>query len=217
MVLQQKVRVRVSVVPNIFMISLTFVRNSNGSHGTVGRTTRFWSGRYGFESQPSPTFLIITTENLATHSLLPPLIHELFRSWKSSETQHTRFPYELFGTARQKIFYRNSWFSPLRHKIFRYPKLSETEMGSCSKFFGTMRQKFSNGKSWYPLAEITENTVGIDVCKNSLKTNKTVVLFLTVCKSLSIYLGKKYGGASQPSCFGFFSGKSTASYFSPHM
>ena len=28
MILQQKVRVRVSVVPNIFMISLAFVRNS---------------------------------------------------------------------------------------------------------------------------------------------------------------------------------------------
>ena len=32
--------------------------HSNGSHGTVGKTTRFGSGRYGFESQPSPTFLI---------------------------------------------------------------------------------------------------------------------------------------------------------------
>ena len=32
------------------MISLTFVRNSNGSNGTVGRTTVFWSARYGFES-----------------------------------------------------------------------------------------------------------------------------------------------------------------------
>ena len=168
------------------MISLIFFRNSNGSHGTVGRTTVFWSGRYVFESQPSPTFLIITTENLDSPSLLSPLIHKLFRSWKSSETQHTRFsPTKFFGTARQKFFYRKSWFSPLRLKIFRYPKLSETQKGSCSKFFGTMRQNFSNGKSWYTLAEITENTVGTDVCKNSLKTNKTVVLSLTVCKSLS--------------------------------
>ena len=50
MVLQQQIRVRVSVVPNIFMISLTFFRNSNGSHGTVGTTTGFWDGRSVFES-----------------------------------------------------------------------------------------------------------------------------------------------------------------------
>ena len=128
--------------------------HSNGYHGTVGRTTWFWSGRYGFESQSSPTFLIFTTENLDT-PFPPPFIHKLFRSWKSSETQQNKgSPTKFFGTARQKILYRKSWFSPLRHKIFRCPKLSETQKGSSSKFFGTMRQKFSNGKPWYRLAEI---------------------------------------------------------------
>ena len=78
--------------------------HSNGYHGTVGRTTGFWSGRYGFESQPSPTSLIITTEMLDTHSLLPPLIHEHFRSWKSSETQHTRVPLRNFSVLRDKDF-----------------------------------------------------------------------------------------------------------------
>ena len=40
----------------------------NCSHGTMGRTTGFRSARYGFESQPLPTFfnLIITTENRGT-------------------------------------------------------------------------------------------------------------------------------------------------------
>ena len=208
MVLQQQVRVRVSVVPNIFMISLAFVRNSipmvtmaqcvgqqgsepvgpgsspcrtnyfddftdickkihsNGYHGTVGRTTGFWSGRYGFESQSSPTFLFFTTENLDSPSLLSPLIHKLFRSWKSSETQHTRVPLRNFSVLRdKKCFHRKSWFSPLRHKTFRCPKLSKTQKGSCSKFFGTMRQNFSNGKSWYRLAEITEISGGLDVWK----------------------------------------------------
>ena len=140
---------------------------SNGYHGTVGRTTGFWSGRYGFESQPSPTFLIFTTENLDTpFPPSPPLIHKLFRSWKCSETQHTRVPpTKFFCTARQRIFYRKFGFSPLRHKIFRCPKLSETQKGSSSKFFGTMRQIFSNGKSWYRLAEITEISGGVDVWK----------------------------------------------------
>ena len=32
-------------------------------------------------------------------------------------------PTKFFGTVRQKIFDRNSWYPPLMHKIFRYPKL----------------------------------------------------------------------------------------------
>ena len=47
---------RVSVVPNLFMISLTCVKVSNGSYGRMVRTTGFWCGKYGFESQPSSTF-----------------------------------------------------------------------------------------------------------------------------------------------------------------
>ena len=78
---------------------------SNGYHGTVVRTTGFWSGRYGFESQPSPSFLIFTTENLDTpFPPSPPLIHKLFRSWKCSETQHTRVPLRNFSVLRDKEF-----------------------------------------------------------------------------------------------------------------
>ena len=36
------------------------------------------------------------------------------------------------------------------HKIFRYQKYSETPKGSTTKFFGTVRQKNFDGKSWYP-------------------------------------------------------------------
>ena len=101
-------------------------------------------------------------------------------------TAHKGSPTKFFGTARQKIFYRKSRFSPLRHKIFRYPKLSEgflyemfwycetkqfwrkivipaaslipnifryqnfseTEKGSSSKRFDTVRQNNFDGKSW---------------------------------------------------------------------
>ena len=38
------------------MISLTFVRTANGSHGIVGRTTGFWNAWYGFELQHLPIF-----------------------------------------------------------------------------------------------------------------------------------------------------------------
>ena len=91
---------------------------SNGYHGTVGRTTGFWSGRYGFESQPSPTFLIFTKESLVT-PFPPRLIHKLFRSWKSSETQHTRVPLRNFSVLRDKKFYiENLDFTLLGIKIF---------------------------------------------------------------------------------------------------
>ena len=68
---------------NYFYDSLAFVRNSNGSHGTVGRTTGFSSGKFGFRSQLLPTFfnLIITMGNRNTPP--PPL----FLCMKSFDTR----------------------------------------------------------------------------------------------------------------------------------
>ena len=40
--------------------------------------------------------------------------------------------------------------SPLRNKIFRYPKLCETQKGSSTEGFGTVKQNSFDGKSWYP-------------------------------------------------------------------
>ena len=118
MILQQKVRVRVSVVPNIFMISLTFVRNSNGSHGTVGRTTGFWSGRYGFESQPSHTFLIIGTENHDTPSLLsPPLVFSFFAPGNLLKHSTQGFPFEIFRYCEKKFSIENLDFPLLGIKF----------------------------------------------------------------------------------------------------
>ena len=34
-------------------------------------------------------------------------------------------------------------------KIFRFQKFSETHKGSSTKYFGTVRQNFLDGKSWY--------------------------------------------------------------------
>ena len=59
------------------------------------------------------------------------------------------------------FFCRKSWYSPLRHKVFRHPKLSETQKGSSMNFFGTVRRKIFDGKSWYsfhpppPLSSLT--------------------------------------------------------------
>ena len=80
--------------------------HSNGSDGTVGRTTGFWSGRYGFESQPLLTFfnLIITMENRDAAPAPPSY------AWKVSMTEffETRkgSPTKFFGTEtknRRKI------------------------------------------------------------------------------------------------------------------
>ena len=57
---------------------------------------------------------------------------------------------KYFGTVRQKIFDGKSWHIPLKHKIFRYQKFSETPKVSPTKFFGTVRQNNFDGKSWYP-------------------------------------------------------------------
>ena len=35
-------------------------------------------------------------------------------------------PTKFFGAVSQQVFYRKSWYSPLRHSFLRYPKLSET-------------------------------------------------------------------------------------------
>ena len=128
--------------------------HSNGSHGTVCRTTRFWASRSGFESLSHELFswfhwllseipmvpmaqwvgqqgfeAVDTGSNPSLHlhfwlnyydgkswyslSPAPPLIHKLFRSWKSSETQHTRVPLRNFSVLRDKDFSRENLDFPL--------------------------------------------------------------------------------------------------------
>ena len=40
------------VVPFIFMISVTFIKDSMGSHCFLGGRTKLWTDSYGFKSQP---------------------------------------------------------------------------------------------------------------------------------------------------------------------
>ena len=86
-------------------------------------------------------------------------------------------------------------------KIFDI-KFFETQKGSLTKFFGNVRQ---NRKIVIPpiLHIIYKSVVDLMFAKKPLKTRfKTVVSFLTVCKSRSKYLslGEKYAGASRLSC-----------------
>ena len=53
-------------------------------------------------------------------------------------------------------------FPPLIPNIFRYQRFSETQKGSLTKFFGTLRQEIFDGKSWYsPLLSINFFATGI--------------------------------------------------------
>ena len=53
-----------------------------------------------------------------------------------------------FGTVRQKIIDKKSWYS-FYPKKFWYQNLSETQKGSPMNIFGTVRQKTFNRNSRY--------------------------------------------------------------------
>ena len=53
----------------------------------------------------------------------PPVIHKLFRYRNFWSTAEKGSPAKFFGTVRQKFFDGKLWHNPLKHKLFRYPKL----------------------------------------------------------------------------------------------
>ena len=65
--------------------------------------------------------------------------------------KHWRDAHEIFRHCETKNFRRKIVIPPIMHKIFRYPKFSETLKGCPRNFFGTVRQKIFDGKTWYPL------------------------------------------------------------------
>ena len=71
-----------------------------------------------------------------------PLIHKFFRYQKICETPKGS-PTKIFGTVREQIFYRKSWYSPHRHKVFRYPKLMKHWRVPLQKFSALWGKKFS--------------------------------------------------------------------------
>ena len=104
-----------------------FVRISNCSHGTVGKSTGLWGDRYWFESLSLPTFLnfINTTENRDT----------LFLCMKIFDTRtffkYRRIPLRNFSVLWDKKFstenrdiphfcikYRNQWWYWCLQKTF---------------------------------------------------------------------------------------------------
>ena len=68
--------------------------------------------------------------------------------------KHTKVPLRNDSVLWDKtILTENRDTRPLSYsKHFSIPEISETQKGSWAKFFGTVRRKFFNGKSWYPFA-----------------------------------------------------------------
>ena len=91
------------------MIWLTFIRISDSSHGTVGRATGLWVGRYEFESQPSLTFLnfINTMENRDTPALLYMKIFETKILLKPGKAHLRNVP--VLGDKKFSTENRESW------------------------------------------------------------------------------------------------------------
>ena len=99
---------------------------------------------------PAFTYIFNYYDGKSWYSLSPPrpLIHKLFRSWKSSETQHTRVPLRNFSALRDKNFsIENRDFPLLGLKFFDTRNFLK---GSSTKCFDTVRQNIFDGKSWYP-------------------------------------------------------------------
>ena len=87
----------------------------------------------------------------------PPLILKLFGHRKADETQHRRVPlWNSSALSEKKILTENRDTpsllppAPPSHPwTFSIPEIGETLGGSPQKFFGTVRQKIFDGKSWY--------------------------------------------------------------------
>ena len=97
---------------------------------------------------PLPNFSALwdrhfSTENRDTPSSPPPSYPKVF-SIPESFWNKEGFPYEVFSVLwDNNFFYRKSWYSPLMHKVFRYPKFSETHTVCSTKFFVLWDENFS--------------------------------------------------------------------------
>ena len=75
---------------------------------------------------PYGNFRHCETENFRRKILIippPPLSRNFFATGNFWSTAEKVSSTKCFGSVRQKIFDGKSWHNPLKHKLFRYPKL----------------------------------------------------------------------------------------------
>ena len=117
------------------------------SHGTVGRTKGFWSGRYRFKTQALPTFSNKLLRKQTVIPRPPPPPH--LWCMKSLDTRiflkHRTVP---LLSVRNSTESRDRRPALLILETFRTQKLFWTQGGSLTIFFGTVRQQIFDGGSW---------------------------------------------------------------------
>ena len=105
-----------------------FSETQNGSLAKFFRSCEIKKFRQNREASPFLCLKLFDTRNLPKHRRV--LLGILRALWdKDFSTEFSDIP-------------------SLMHKIFRYPKFSDTPKCSPTKFFGIVRQKILNEKSW---------------------------------------------------------------------
>ena len=102
---------------------------------------------------PLPSFSFRSCETqlfLTIPWCLPPPMHENFRNQIFFETQKGPLT-KFFGTVRQKIFDKQSWYPLLVQQIFSKPQFFWNTELFPNKIFRYCGTKNFERKSWYPL------------------------------------------------------------------
>ena len=106
----------------------------------------FWN-REGFLSE---MFRYPEKKQFRGTILIPLLLLRLQISMVEFLSNTQRFPYKVFMLLSKKSSITKSWYHPLMHKLFHYPKLFKKQKCSSSKCFSIVRQNNFDRKQWYP-------------------------------------------------------------------
>ena len=104
----------------------------------------FWN----IEGMPTNIFGTVRQKNFDGKTWYPLVCINFFDTLNF--LKHWRDAHEIFRHCETKKFRRKNVIPPSMHKIFRYPKFSETLKG-CPRNFSVLWEKNFDGKTWYPL------------------------------------------------------------------
>ena len=104
-----------------------------------------------FKGSPTKIFGTVRQTNFDGKTWDPPLIQNFFHTRKFLKRRRAPLRIFSFRSCGTKTFRQYCDAPPPMHEIFQYQKFFEAQNGSLTKFFSTERQKFFDGKSWYPL------------------------------------------------------------------
>ena len=101
---------------------------------------------------PLRDFLVLRDKKISTEDRdITPLSIKFFDTRNLWNTKG--FLYEILRHCETKSFWKKLWYSltppPVIHTIFRYQNFSKTQKGAHTKFFGTVRHKNFDWRSWY--------------------------------------------------------------------